>query len=175
MGEGSGGVSGRGPGEGRVRGLGEGSGGNSGGGSVEVRRKGWECIKGCGACCQLDKGPGAPPIEDILKDPEELELYKSMVGPDGWCINYNKTSRTCSIYEDRPRFCRVEPSVFWDLFGIEEEYMDEEACNFCTDTIRDVYGGRSKEIKSFNKTIRDLKKSQKDEKLQKHHKSKLKK
>lgn len=78
-----------------------------------------------------------------------------MVGKDGWCINFNKATRTCSIFDDRPRFCRVEPAVFEDLYEIPEEELAIEACSFCRDTIRDVYGGRSKELKAYNKAIRN--------------------
>ncbi|KAK2984006.1 hypothetical protein RJ640_024220 [Escallonia rubra] len=26
------------------------------------------------------------------------KLYKSLIGPDGWCVNYEKETRTCAIY-----------------------------------------------------------------------------
>lgn len=28
----------------------------------------------------------------------EFQLYKSLIGPDGWCIHYEKSTRKCSIY-----------------------------------------------------------------------------
>jgi len=122
-------------------------------------RAGWACVKNCGACCVLDKGPDYPPIEEVLTDPAESSLYRSMIGPDGWCINYDKRSRSCKIHADRPRFCRVEPDIFKALYGIEEKDMDKEACGFCQDQIRSVYGGRSKELKTFQRVVRSLKKS----------------
>ena len=58
------------------------------------------------------------------------QLYRSMVGKDGWCVHFNKSTRTCSIFEDRPRFCRVEPAVFEDLYDIPEEELAIEACRY---------------------------------------------
>ncbi|XP_059595075.1 uncharacterized protein LOC100243090 isoform X2 [Vitis vinifera] len=58
----------------------------------------WQCIQGCGACCKLDKGPSFATPEEIFDDPSDVKLYRSMVGPDGWCIHYEKSTRTCSIY-----------------------------------------------------------------------------
>lgn len=79
------------------------------------------------------------------------------MGPDGWCINFDKGNRTCSIYNgelplghilqqfllltlslygfffslaDRPYFCRVEPEVFQSLFGIKKKKFNKEACRF---------------------------------------------
>ena len=135
------------------------SGVKAGGNLIWTSRAGWACVKNCGACCVLDKGPDYLPIEEILLDPAEAALYRSMVGPDGWCINYDKPSRSCKIHHERPRFCRVEPAIFKALYGIEEKDMDKEACGFCQDQIRSVYGGRSKELKTFQRVIRNLKKS----------------
>jgi ribosomal protein L34E len=50
----------------------------------------------------------------------------------------------------------VEPETFKDLYGIEEKDMDKAACGFCQDQIRSVYGGRSKELKTFQRVIRNL-------------------
>ncbi|KAK9985391.1 hypothetical protein SO802_030342 [Lithocarpus litseifolius] len=58
----------------------------------------WRCVEGCGACCKLDKGPSFPTPEEIFTDPRDIELYRSLMGPDGWCINFDKGNRTCSIY-----------------------------------------------------------------------------
>ncbi|CAI5488901.1 unnamed protein product [Closterium sp. Naga37s-1] len=80
-----------------------GGGGDSseGAGIGRGRIAGWACIERCGACCQLDKGELAPPIETILRDPSELAVYRSMVGADGWCRHYDKGTRTCRIYDSR--------------------------------------------------------------------------
>ncbi|KAL8508906.1 hypothetical protein ACS0TY_016201 [Phlomoides rotata] len=58
----------------------------------------WQCVQNCGACCKLDKGPTFPSPEEVFDDPSDIELYKSLVGQDGWCIHYDKSSRKCSIY-----------------------------------------------------------------------------
>lgn len=125
--------------------------------SWKTREK-WACMKGCGACCHLEKGPQYPPVEEVLPNPDEAALYKSMIGKDGWCKNFDKGSRTCSIYNDRPRFCRVEPEVLEDLYGIPEHKVDKEACSLCRDSISDVYGCKSKEMKNFERLIGSLKK-----------------
>ncbi|KAI5074133.1 hypothetical protein GOP47_0010094 [Adiantum capillus-veneris] len=80
-----------------------------------------------------------------------------MIGKDGWCKNFDKASRTCKIYEDRPRFCRVEPEVLKDLFDIPEHKVDKEACSLCRDSISDVYGCKSRELKNFERLITSLK------------------
>ncbi|CAI5499482.1 unnamed protein product [Closterium sp. Naga37s-1] len=53
-----------------------GGGGDSseGAGLGRGRIAGWACVERCGACCQLDKGELAPPIETILRDPSELAV-----------------------------------------------------------------------------------------------------
>ncbi|KAF6171037.1 hypothetical protein GIB67_014617 [Kingdonia uniflora] len=114
----------------------------------------WQCVTGCGACCKLNKGPLFATPEEIFENPSDIELYKSMVGEDGWCVHYEKTSRTCSIYSDRPHFCRVELDVFKTLYGIDEKKFNKEACSFCVDTIKAIYGARSPELENFNRAIR---------------------
>ncbi|PWA77810.1 hypothetical protein CTI12_AA220970 [Artemisia annua] len=114
----------------------------------------WQCVKNCGACCKLDKGPTFPSPEEIFDDPSDVQLYKTMVGADGWCIHYEKSTRTCSIYDDRPYFCRVEPEVFENLYGIEKKKFNKEACSSCIDTIKAVHGSQSEELDKFKKAIR---------------------
>ncbi|CBI32648.3 hypothetical protein VitviT2T_012185 [Vitis vinifera] len=114
----------------------------------------WQCIQGCGACCKLDKGPSFATPEEIFDDPSDVKLYRSMVGPDGWCIHYEKSTRTCSIYSDRPYFCRVEPNVFQTLYGIGKKRFNKEACSFCEDTIKAIYGSHSQELDNFVHAVR---------------------
>lgn len=110
----------------------------------------WQCIK-CGACCQLD--PTDRPDLDQYLSPEELVLYLSLVGEDGWCINYDHENRECRIYDDRPRFCRVEPEVFQDLYGIEPTEMNSFAIDCCRQQIEGVYGDRSLEMLRFDREV----------------------
>ncbi|MEB3830382.1 YkgJ family cysteine cluster protein [Phormidium sp. CCY1219] len=107
----------------------------------------WQCVKQCGACCHLDPAD-RPDLEDYLT-PEELELYLSMVGSDGWCVNYDSLTRECRIYDDRPRFCRVRADVFQDMYGIEPEELNEFAIECCSEQISGVYGDRSLEMVRF--------------------------
>ncbi|KAK9920765.1 hypothetical protein M0R45_029311 [Rubus argutus] len=113
----------------------------------------WQCVEGCGACCKLDKGPSFATPEEIFTDPADIELYRSMVGPDGWCVHFEKGTRKCSIYNDRPYFCRVEADVFDKLYGISKKKFNMEACRSCTDTIKSVYGPYSKELENYNRTV----------------------
>ncbi|KAL8193325.1 hypothetical protein R6Q57_026906 [Mikania cordata] len=114
----------------------------------------WQCVKNCGACCKLDKGPSFPTPEEIFDDSSDIQLYKSLVGSDGWCIHFEKSTRTCSIYDDRPYFCRVEPHVFETLYGIDKNKFNQEACSSCIDTIKAVYGSQSEELDKFKIAIR---------------------
>jgi len=111
----------------------------------------WHCIRQCGACCHLDPAD-RPDLEDYLT-PEELVLYLSLIGEDGWCVHFDQLDRTCTIYEDRPRFCRVTPGVFQDLYGIEPEELNDFAINCCRQQIEGVYGDRSLEQLRFEQAI----------------------
>ncbi|XP_078162238.1 zinc/iron-chelating domain protein [Carex rostrata] len=115
----------------------------------------WQCASGCGACCKLAKGPAFPSPEDIFSDdPGNLQLYKSLIGPDGWCIHYESDTRRCSIYNERPVFCRVEQEVFEKLYGIKSWRFNQEACTACIDTIKAVYGTGTQELKNFKQLTR---------------------
>ncbi len=98
----------------------------------------WQCVKGCGACCYLESSD-RPELAEYLT-PEDLEHYLSLVGEDGWCINYNGEQRECKIYEDRPWFCRVRLDTFTQMFQISEEEFDEFAIDCCQQHIEDRYG-----------------------------------
>ena len=111
----------------------------------------WQCVKQCGACCQLD--PTERPDLDTYLDPDELALYLSMVGDDGWCIHYDAQSRECSIYEDRPRFCRVQADVFEVLFGVTPDELNDFAIECCHEHIEGIYGDRSLEMLRFNHAV----------------------
>lgn len=111
----------------------------------------WQCVKQCGACCNLT--PSDRPDLDEYLLPEELELYMSMVGDGGWCINYDRNTRECSIYDDRPRFCRVETEAFQDMYGIEPEELNDFAIECCQEQITGVYGDLSLEMLRFEKAV----------------------
>ncbi|MBD0268393.1 MAG: YkgJ family cysteine cluster protein [Cyanobacteria bacterium Co-bin8] len=107
----------------------------------------WKCVKQCGACCHLDPSE-RPDLEDYLSS-EDLERYLSLVGEDGWCINYDQSNRECRIYADRPWFCRVEATTFKALYGIEAKELNEFAIDCCEQQIEGVYGTGSEELEHF--------------------------
>ncbi len=111
----------------------------------------WRCVKQCGACCYLDPAE-RPGLEEYLSL-EELQLYLNMVGEEGWCVNFDHATRECRIYQNRPRFCRVEPDVFEDMYGIEAEELNDFAIDCCREQIEEVYGDRSLEILRFNREV----------------------
>lgn len=111
----------------------------------------WRCVKHCGACCHLNPAD-RPDLEDYLT-PEELQLYLSMVGEGGWCMHFDHETRECGIYPNRPRFCRVEPEVFQDLYGVEPEELNDFAIDCCRQQIEGVYGDRSLEMLRFDREV----------------------
>ena len=113
----------------------------------------WKCVKNCGACCQLDP-TDRPELEDYLT-PAELEQYLSLVGEDGWCIHFDRTSRECQIYLDRPRFCRVTADTFQEMYGIAATELNDFAIDCCHQHIADIYGDESVEMQQFDQAIEE--------------------
>jgi uncharacterized protein len=113
----------------------------------------WRCVKDCGACCHLDPSD-RPDLEEYLL-PEELEQYLSMVGEDGWCIYFDRHKRECTIYNRRPRFCRVKPDIFEQMYGIEAKEFNDFAIDCCRQQIEGVYGPQSQEIERYNQQINE--------------------
>ena len=111
----------------------------------------WRCVKHCGACCQLDPAD-RPDLADYLS-PAELEQYLSMVGEEGWCIYFDRTKRECRIYEQRPRFCRVQVDTFKIMYGVEAEEFDDFAIDCCHQQIEGVYGENSQEMQRYNQEV----------------------
>lgn len=52
---------------------------------------------------------------------DELTKYKSMIGEDDWCVNFDKTNRMCKIYDERPEFCKVDPAKSKQMFGVDDD------------------------------------------------------
>lgn len=86
---------------------------------------------------------------------QEKAQYLEMVGPDGWCIHYDTGSRSCRIYSDRPNFCRVNQLA--QRFGVAAQDQDAFAIDCCRQQIRVEYGGRSLEMRRFERAIRNNK------------------
>ena len=110
----------------------------------------WQCISGCGACCRLDPGERPEALEAL--DPEEQELYLSMVGADGWCRHYDTGSQRCRIYETRPRFCRVTNLA--SIFEVPEAEANGFAIACCRQQIRSEHGGRGRVLRRFERAQR---------------------
>lgn len=111
----------------------------------------WRCVKQCGACCYLEPSE-RPDLDDYLS-PEEVALYLSLIGEDGWCINFDREARECQIYAARPRFCRVQPDVFEELYGVEPAELNEFAIECCLEHIGDMYGPGSLEMLRFHREV----------------------
>ena len=115
----------------------------------------WACIRNCGACCKLGPLESRPDLDEYL-DPEELKTYKSMIGPDDWCVNFDKKTRMCNIYDTRPDFCRVDPAKYKKMFKIEEEDFNDFCAFCCREQIGDVYGENSSVMLKFEEVIAQL-------------------
>ena len=113
----------------------------------------WQCITNCGACCNLTP-EDRPDLAEYLSS-KELELYMSMVGESGWCINYDRSTRKCKIYDERPRFCRVEPDTFAAMYDVRRSGFDEFAIACCQQQITGVYGEDSLELERYDQIIYD--------------------
>ena len=110
----------------------------------------WKCIEKCGACCRLDPEERVEAIEAL--DDTQINQYREMVGEDGWCINYNKHSRDCMIYDKRPNFCKV--NNLSKIFKLKEHKAELFAIECCRDHIKSIYGSTSNKIKRFEEAIR---------------------
>lgn len=119
--------------------------------SLTTNDETWCCVSGCGACCNLTP-TDRPDLEEYLSS-EEMEIYLSMVGEGGWCINFDHETRKCLIYEQRPRFCRVNPDTFQEMYDIEPKDFNEFAIDCCRQQIEGVYGKDSQEMLQYNTAI----------------------
>lgn len=101
--------------------------------------RGWKCIERCGACCYLD--PSRRPHVSSWLSVAETELYRSMVGADGWCVHFDQATRRCTQYESRPQFCSVQKSVRrWRALGLASSQLAPAARTACEGWIEEVYG-----------------------------------
>ena len=109
----------------------------------------WTCINQCGACCRLAPEERQEALAALSE--EQRKLYLEMVGPDGWCRHYDSGGRRCRIYEDRPDFCNV--SHLATLFDVTTDQADAFAIACCEQQIRSIYGGRSRELRRFKRSV----------------------
>lgn len=113
----------------------------------------WRCVKNCGACCQLDPAD-RPDLADYLS-PAELEQYLKMVGEGGWCIYFDHARRECRIYDQRPRFCRVQVDTFESMYGVKAEEFNDFAIACCHQQIEGIYGKNSPEMERYHQNAED--------------------
>ena len=104
-------------------------------------------VSGCGACCKLGPIESRPDLGNYLK-PADLEKYKSMIGDDDWCVHYDKDTRRCGIYDNRPSFCKVDVKSYEEMYGIEASELSDFCAFCCRENIHDVYGENSVEMVS---------------------------
>lgn len=110
----------------------------------------WKCMNQCGACCRLAPEE-RPEALEALTDLQR-EVYLGMVAADGWCKHFDSGGRRCRIYDQRPDFCRV--SELGAMFNVSSDEIDAFAICCCRQQIRSVYGGRSAELRKFERTLR---------------------
>jgi len=111
--------------------------------------KSWTCIKNCGACCQIDLKYRTN-LNNILSE-RDIELIKSMTQKDGWCKYLDKKNMKCTIYDNRPHFCKV--SLFSKNFKEYKKKGDKFLIDCCKEHITFVYGKKSIEMNRFKKEI----------------------
>lgn len=124
--------------------------------SAPEHASGWRCVERCGACCYLAP-ENRPYLEDLLSL-DEMETFRGLVGPDGWCRHYDHQERACGIYESRPVFCRVKtwlaPKA--TVFGVDTG-NELEVARFCASCCREhiagVHGEDSSEMLTFNAQV----------------------
>ena len=121
---------------------------------MKTRKEKWRCVANCGACCHLE--PQDRPDLAAYLSAEELELYLSMVGQDGWCVNFDRQTRQCTIYDQRPRFCRVQADIFQDMYEVKITEFNDFAIACCREQITGVYGEDSSEMARYNQEILSL-------------------
>jgi len=111
----------------------------------------WLCMQNCGACCHLqpEDRPDLPSYLTL----EQLKLYHSLVGSDGWCVHFDQLTKQCGIYDDRPSFCRVGADTFGQMFGIAAEELNDFAIDCCEQCIGDIYGNSSPEMERYQEAI----------------------
>ncbi|KAA8497527.1 hypothetical protein FVE85_5112 [Porphyridium purpureum] len=108
----------------------------------------WSCVKHCGACCYLSADERD--LHVALQTAEQVTEYLSLIGPDGWCVHFDKQKRSCSVYASRPLFCRVDRARFEELYGVADDaQFNEFAVGCCEDHIESIYGGGSAEMDRF--------------------------
>ena len=111
--------------------------------------KSWICIEKCGACCKFDLTERED-LSNILTN-NDIALINSMTTKDGWCKYLDKSNKSCTIYETRPHFCRV--NEFSTSFKGYLKNGDKFLIDCCKQHISSVYGRKSKQMKAFKTAV----------------------
>ena len=111
--------------------------------------KSWTCIEKCGACCKFDLN-NRENIYKILSK-KDIKLIKEMTGKDGWCKYLDKKNMKCTVYADRPDFCRVNKfsKKFKEYFRRGDKFL----IKCCKQHISEIYGKQSTQMNRFNDEI----------------------
>jgi len=129
---------------------------------VMRRSEQWGCVRNCGACCRL--ADWLPNVDEIFLYGKDKALFLSMIRPeDGYCRHFDQDTRSCTIYHDRPWFCRVEADIFGHLYGMAVDEMDEFCRECCRDQIRKVFGADSTVRREFDELQERLEQEMIDE------------
>ena len=70
-----------------------------------------------------------------------------MTDKQGWCKYFDKKNYKCSVYENRPNFCRVD--VFSKKFKRYFKQGDKFLIDCCKEHITSIYGNRSQQMRTF--------------------------
>ena len=111
--------------------------------------KSWTCIENCGACCKFDLSERDDISNKLTED--DITLINTMTSSDGWCKYLDRKNRKCSIYQNRPHFCRVDK--FSTSFSNYRKYGDKFLIDCCKEHIKSVYGIKSENLKRYKKAI----------------------
>ena len=111
--------------------------------------KSWSCIENCGACCRFDLNERDNLTNKLTN--EDLILIDSMSLKDGWCKYLDKKNKRCTIYGNRPRFCRVNEfsTSFKEYFKKGDKFL----IDCCKQHISSIYGPQSLQMRKFKISI----------------------
>eukprot|EP00439_Symbiodinium_sp_Y106_P003702 s908_g1.t1 len=124
--------------------------------ALRANPEGWKCVSGCGACCYL-ASEDRPFLEDLLGE-ERMKTFRSILGEDGWCRHFDHATRSCTIYEERPDFCRVKEFLcgnaeFFGVDGSNGRALGGFCADSCRQNIAEIYGSGSEEMSRFDEEV----------------------
>lgn len=110
-------------------------------------------MNNCAACCKLEDFDHDI-LKDLLKSDADVAEYLDMIDPSsGWCKWFDSFSRTCSIYDHRPRLCSATPQNFNDLYDVPPVQFDDFVISCYRFHISNSFGEQSQESSRYNNLI----------------------